>query len=565
MTHKIKYLVLGGLLGAAGVYAAMNQVVENTQQAQPPKQLTYKDIIQPPAGDYGQSVYRTIEAHTQTYNTFAAEVQALDPHQVVSKLDPYGTAPLSALVGIRTEEPRRVEVIVLGNAGDTPTRFKFTALNTVHILPILGLLPDFKNRVQLVTYKDNGETDQTYSVTLQTKPLHPETPKPVIEKAKQNNFHHQLYFVTPSEGEGMGKQTPYSIGLDEQGRIRWAFNPDKGSTVLMKPWKEGKWLTFMSNKLAGERGGSTKYLMAFDLVGRIYQIWPADYRLHHDFEILKDGRVTIATDTDTEIEDIAITVDLEKNQRLVANDNVRMIEHIQPRPIILDAQVGFLPAYDWFHMNGIDENPEKGYRVYSGRNQSATVAINDDNTLRWILADPAGWPPAMQSYLLKPKGEGFEWSWGQHSPVFRDADHLFLFDNGNFRAIDFENAKKAHENYSRLVEYKIHDDRTIEQVWSYGKERGYELYAPYVGGVDYIPETNSVVGVFGGVITNRLGNPSDIVAGTFKNKAHVIEVTHTMPPKVLAEFVFANKSRQTDLGYMIYRGSVCHVYCAYAK
>ncbi|MBA43750.1 MAG: hypothetical protein CMF62_07095 [Magnetococcales bacterium] len=583
MNKKITYLVLGCVLGAGATYAACGLLgkqasltdTSNSVVNSAPKQLTYADIIIPPEGDYGQPVRTLIQDHTKIYNQFVSDVQTAAVNTPVSIIDPYGLAPLAALVGIHTDEPTQAEVIILGGPGEPVRRYKPTEVTQTHILPILGLKADTANRVQIVIHSKEGAPQGSYNLTLQTNPLAVSTPKPEVKKAKADNFHHKLYFVSPSEGEGMGKQSPHTIGLDEKGTIRWAFNPEMGATPLMKPWKDGTWLAFMPNKLAGKRGGASKYLMAFDLTGRVHNIWKAEHRLHHDFAILNDGRVSIATDGPQpfKIEDVAITATLTDKPNLQVDETLHMESVLKRRPLILDTQAGYLPSYDWFHMNGIDENPNGTYRVYSGRNQSATVAVNNDKSLRWILADPAGWPKSMAPYLLKPQSDdqgkdnavGFEWSWGQHSPVFRDANHLFLFDNGNFRSTKFATATPAHDNYSRLVEYKINDDNTIEQVWSFGKERGHKLYAPYVGGVDYITETDSVVGVFGGIVRNRLGNPSDIVAGTFKNAAHVIEVSHTTPPEVLTELVFENTDIHTDRGYMIYRGTVCDVYCAYTK
>lgn len=563
---KLSYVFVGGVIGAGLVYGAMQNMPKAVVPQPEKKPITYKDIINPPAGEYGKGIVeKTVADHTNIFHQLEGRAANLQAGQTFIELNPYSTAPLSAVAGLKTAEPTLVEVRVYGQEGQPAVTFSTQKLETVHLLPVLGLLPNTLNKVELVTFNPEGNPQKVYQLEVQTQPLPKDTPLPKIVKGKTEAFHNQLYFVTPSEGKGMGPQTPYSIGFDEMGRIRWAFTADKGATVLMKPWKDGKWLSFMPNKLANARGGSTKYLMAFDLTGRIHNVWYAPNRLHHDFALLNDGTINIATDTDVRIEDVAIRAELTDAPHLKILEQIPMENAMHPRPVILDVQAGYLPSYDWFHMNGIAENPTKGYTVYSGRNQSAVVALNNkDHSLRWIMADPNGWLPTMQPYLLKPKGEGFEWSWGQHSPVWRDSEHLFLFDNGNFRSVTFDGALKAHENYSRIVEYKINDaTQTIEQVWSYGKERGHELYAPYVGGVNYIAKTNTVVGVFGGILQNRLGNPSDIVAGTFKNKAHIVEVTHTTPPQLLADFVFEKTDHTTDTGYMIYRGYVCDVYCAY--
>lgn len=564
MRHHFLYILLGVIIGASGVCGYRYY---SKPQPTKPKQATYLDMIAAPEGEYGKPVLAMAKAHTAIYNNFVHKTKSLKVGEVHTVVDPYGTVALAGLIGLRTPEPATIKITLKIDDKTPPVKYETKELTTVHIIPALGLLADTANKVELISYNKDGQPIKTYGVVLKTEPLSDKFHGPEVIQPKDGAYHNQFYFMNVAEGSGMGPRTAAWFGFDEKGRVRWAFNEKYGAAFLMKPWKDGMWLALMPNKIAGVSGWGTKYMMAFDLTGRIYNVWYAPERLHHDFKILKNGRIVIASDGHGQVEDVSLEGTLPEDESYLRNIiALDLNDVINPRRVTLDNRGTPLEKLDWFHMNGVDQNPVHDYVVYSGRSQSATVAVNPDHTLRWILADHTGWPKDMQPYLLKPVGQDFEWSWGQHSPVFRDAKHLFLFDNGNFRSVDFDTALKAHENYSRLVEYKIDEKtKTIKQVWSYGKERGNELYAPYVGGVDYLPESKTVVGVFGGILKTRLGNPSDVVEGnSYKNSAHIIELTHTMPPKVVAEYAFRDHSYTTN-GFMVYRGAVCHIYCAYGK
>ena len=58
---------------------------------------------------------------------------------------------------------------------------------------------------------------------------------------------------------------------------------------------------------------------------------------------------------------------------------------------------------------------------------------------------------------------------------------ILLFDNGNERP----------ELYSRMVQYRIHTrERTVEQIWQYGKERGEELFSQFTGSANLMENGN---------------------------------------------------------------------------
>ena len=156
--------------------------------------------------------------------------------------------------------------------------------------------------------------------------------------------------------------------------------------------------------------------------------------------------------------------------------------------------------------------PGSGDILISGRVQSAVVRLAwPTGTIDWILTPPQGWSMMFRKYLLDPVGTGFEWSHNQHAPeILPDQDgnpdtlDILLFDNGNERfALDAELQRRIRNNeiapperYSRLVQYRIDEkNRTIEQIWSYGKEEGESLYADARGNVNLLAN-GTILGYF---------------------------------------------------------------------
>jgi len=86
---------------------------------------------------------------------------------------------------------------------------------------------------------------------------------------------------------------------------------------------------------------------------------------------------------------------------------------------------------------------------------------------------------------------------------------------------NFEN--KLH--YSRAVEYKINKrDKTVEQVWQYGTERGEEFFSSIVSDVDYLEKSNTVL-VTSGYLTKGTSLSGKIVEVDYETGKEVFEAT----------------------------------------
>lgn len=173
--------------------------------------------------------------------------------------------------------------------------------------------------------------------------------------------------------------------------------------------------------------------------------------------------------------------------------------------------VGSGPGRNWAHVNSVDYDEEDDSIIISSRHQSAIIKIGRDKKVKWILGSPEGWKGDFVGKVLTPvdakgakiacensKCEGdFDWTWTQHTAFKIDSKskgdiiYVSAFDNGDARGM--EQPALPSMKYSRAVIYKIDQKKmTVEQVWEYGKDRGYGWFSPVTSLTEYQPDKNSV-------------------------------------------------------------------------
>jgi len=194
---------------------------------------------------------------------------------------------------------------------------------------------------------------------------------------------------------------------------------------------------------------------------------------------------------------------------------------------------------DWIHINGLAYDPSDNSIVVSAKNQGL-INISWEDELQWIFAPNKEWGFSGRNgdgfdttpYLLtaiNAEGEpypsavqegdesasDFDFPWGQHAPLILSNGNVMLYDNGYIRNYE----PKA--NYSRGVEYEISKaNRTAQQKWQYGKERGNEFFSLLISDVDYLPNTQNVLITSGFIYHN-----AKIVEVTYPEKEEVFEAS----------------------------------------
>ena len=174
--------------------------------------------------------------------------------------------------------------------------------------------------------------------------------------------------------------------------------------------------------------------------------------------------------------------------------------------------VGTGEGRNWAHVNSVDYDPTDDSIIISSRHQCAIIKIGRDKKIKWMLSSPEGWREGWRDKLLTPvdkngkalKCEGsevegdFDYTWTQHT-AFRideksDKRYVYVtaFDNGDARGMD--QPPMPEMKYSRAVIYKIDQKKmTVEQIWEYGKDRGYPWYSPVTSLTKYYADKDSIM------------------------------------------------------------------------
>jgi hypothetical protein len=168
----------------------------------------------------------------------------------------------------------------------------------------------------------------------------------------------------------------------------------------------------------------------------------------------------------------------------------------------------------------------------------------------WILGNHDNWQ-GFEQYLLSPVGSPFEWQWHQHAPMTTSAGTVLLFDNGNVKASPFTGdvPVRPSANWSRAVEYRIDEETmTVEQVWDWGlPQSGEQLYAPFVGDADYLPETGNVLIDFAGLCTID-DVPSESIRRCHK-RVRIIEIERGATDRVVFDLQIDDAATGGWIGY----------------
>ncbi|WP_299436651.1 aryl-sulfate sulfotransferase [uncultured Aquimarina sp.] len=459
-------------------------------------------------------------------------------------LNPSGYAPLSAMISLTTSEIVRVRIRVLGKNGEDSDVVKdFPELGTTLQIPVHGLYADFQNSVRITFFNSDGVELGIKTYIISTNPLIADMPMISIETAKRDLIAKGMTMVN-YYGYSQNVHPFRPFMFDAYGDIRWYLDYINHPDLNNLHYDNGPHRLANGNFYFANREPDAIYEV--DLFGTIVNTWDMPgYRFHHEVFEKPNGNFLVSVDKygESTIEDYIIEID--RNSKEVINEwNLNQSLDNQ-RTTLTDN------AIDWIHVNGVSYDPFDDSIIISGRTQGV-VKLTADNEVVWIMGAHKGWSTAgngidLTQFLLQPldatgvpitshavlNGDenhlDFEWNWYQHATKVMPDGNIILFDNGfnrNFSEIN---------TYSRAVSYKINtENRTIQQVWQYGKERGTDTYSRIVSDVDYLEAENHMLFSPGNIVDGARPVGKSIEVDMITNEV-VFEAT-VIPPKA-----FVNK------------------------
>lgn len=431
-------------------------------------------------------------------------------------LNPGGCSPLAASVEVFLPAKGRIRVVVHGKKDSNGTlEHLFRSTDYKQEIPVLGLYPDYKNKVDLIFTDNNGRERRRSQIEIQTGPLQLNYfPVFLTKTAQPGRMEPGVTLVSyPGQSE-TDTSCPYMIDAD--GEIRWILTLDQSAELTKLGAQIGVQRMKNGNFICGDTHKNR--LVEMDMLGNLIREWDLaalGYSFHHEAKEAANGNFLVT---------------VSKASARLANGNARMNDHI----IELDPKSGTVvtewdlatmldtaryqietggagfgqTAANWAHNNSIGEY--NGAFIATARFQGI-VKFGRNGKLDWVISPHKNWGASFRNYLLTPldrngqpvtdprvvSGEtgcdDFDWAWGMHTPVIMPNGNILVFDNGYFR--NFE-AKTLYDEgtYSRVVEYKVNESqKTVQQVWEYGRERGRACYAPALSGVQYLPETGHIL------------------------------------------------------------------------
>ncbi|EEE1227097.1 aryl-sulfate sulfotransferase [Salmonella enterica] len=422
-------------------------------------------------------------------STFAAGFQPAQPAGKLGAVvvDPYGNAPLTALVELDSHIISDVKVTVHGK-GEKGVPVTYTvgkeSLETYDGIPIFGLYQKFANNVT-VEYKENGKAMKDDYVVQTSAIVNHYMDNRSISDLQQTKvikvapgFEDRLYLVNTHTFTPQGAE------------FHWHGEKDKNAGILD----------------AGPAGGA----LPFDIAPYTFVVDTQGVDVWDLTKILDPMRDALLGALDAGA--VCVNVDLAH-----AGQQAKL----EPDTPYGDA-LGVGAGRNWAHVNSIAYDAKDDSIILSSRHQGI-VKIGRDKQVKWILAPSKGWNKQLASKLLKPvddhgkpltcdengkcKDTDFDFTYTQHTAWLSSKGTLTVFDNGDGRGL--EQPALPTMKYSRFVEYKIDEKKgTVQQVWEYGKERGYDFYSPITSVVEYQKDRDTMFGFGGSINLFDVGKPT---------------------------------------------------------
>ncbi|WP_313081838.1 aryl-sulfate sulfotransferase [Atlantibacter sp.] len=470
-------------------------------------------------------------AHNTFYQNMLSEVGENNnfSHAIIW-LNPYGTAPLSACLGLWAEAEVTLTISVQDNGGVTSAATWAQQLQQgANVIPVSGMVADTLNVITLLV---DGQVVGKYTVSTAPLPL-PDSAEvslgfPVISVTHATDD-------LASVGEGFYFTTQfdrYNLAFDQNGIVRWYTTKDIPSYNFVR----------MDNGhfLATSQGiNHCLNMYEFDIVGRVYTVYLLDNEFHHSILPLDDNRVIAPSEYSNGRPDAYSTgkdgisiVDLTTGLEVAYYDMLKVMDYARPARPSGSAPGQDVEMDDWLHINQCYIDKTNNLVIASGRNQGAVFGVDvDTGALRFIMANHEGWASEFENYLLTPVNEQNEplydlstqegiddanlqfWTWGQHNVVEIPNDEpgiveFLVFDNGNYRSRDDAKSLLPVDNFSRVVQFKIDlNAKTVFRPYEYGKtEVGNRGYSSYVSAKHLLSNGNLVIH-FGGCIVDENYRP----------------------------------------------------------
>ncbi|WP_229061011.1 aryl-sulfate sulfotransferase [Parabacteroides goldsteinii] len=438
------------------------------------------------------------------------------------KLNPSGYNPLAAFIRMEVPAKGCFKIKVYAKEGakasDLEHTFDFVD-NYVQDVTVLGLYENHTNRIDLTYMNKEGIERGHTTIEIQTPPLGiKRLPTHCILKMDAGKMEPGMTMIAcPGESE-TDTSLPYMVDID--GEVRWVLDWEKSEELTHIGMQCGLHRLKNGNYVVGDFNNSQ--IVEVDLLGNIVHrvdIGSKGYGFHHEVYETERGTILVAankqnaklTNGNSRIMDHIIELNLESGGIVQEWDMATMMDTTRYGRVdqsIPGSEIYGQTASNWLHNNGVREF--NGNILATARWQGVLL-FTPKGELKWVIAPHNKWREEYRHNLLQPLDKNgqpitdievlegrkshpdFDWVWGVHCPVAMPNGQVLVFDNGYCRN-NIARQNNDPLSYSRAVAYKIDEQNmTIQQMWSYGQERGLSCYSPATSSVQYLKQSGHIL------------------------------------------------------------------------
>ena len=466
----------------------------------------------------------------QTYDA-ALKNKQYTVDNMYSKVNPYGTSPLSALVIFQTDKPATVSYTVAGKDDATAISNTVAGNTKQHKVPVVGLYAGQANDVTLHIKMTDGQTIDK-QIELTTAAL----PKTVADVKIDVKTSQPAKMALADNGVTVvARTTKEPLAIDANGDIRW----------FSTSYNEHIFKTLQNGHLLMMRKQNNSELVYNDLIetdylGRIYRTYHFGSKtsgsenltmtkksqgettvVHHDVIEMPNGNLlATVSDGSKYLEDTLVEIQRQTGKVVRIIDLKRLFPATTFTQY--DATSRADKAIDWLHNNSLDYDQTDNGLIISSRHQDLVMKFNY-KTLKpiWILSSKPkqDWPKDWQPYVLR-YAKGTAINGGQHDAKLIPGSHhgdqetLTMYDN-NY-AVSYGD-KKHSKQYSQGLQLQINTKTmTAKQTWAYGKQLGAANFTDRIGSTTKQANGNYLMDY--GYLNAEKGDASNIIEVTPANQ-----------------------------------------------
>ena len=265
-------------------------------------------------------------------------------------LNPYQTAPLTAMVLFQTEVPTTVQVVILAPDGTADLQYQ-SAETTMHRVAIYGLYADCTTRVQLTL-----ATGEQQEIQIATGAL----PVEVAQGTAEGTLSLEDWIFTVPLTD-----TALPAAYDKDGICRWYTTQSLAYQLVQLA--NGHLLTCGPKLLSPPYSATAIWEM--DILGKIYKEYRVPGGFCNGFFVMENGNILTLHQffNRATAADLCVEIDAQTG---------KIIKEWDIRALLPMSKGGSTSqnGSDWFHANGISYQAEDDAVIISGKHQDCIIS-----------------------------------------------------------------------------------------------------------------------------------------------------------------------------------------------